>query len=1494
MRPDSRPVLAVLAVGLLAFVGCSRGSQELCGDSRVEGLEQCDDGNTRDGDGCSSSCGTEHVTTSVACGNGVREVEEACDDGNTRDGDGCESTCLRTPAPVTQCATLPALSSGATCEITKPGNLWRLLQGVVLKDTGVLQGGQVLVDAQGIIQCAACDCSGTAGFEEATVISCPQGVISPGLINAHDHITYQGAPSPRTEERYEHRHDWNRGTDGHTRLFNNSSVNDAIRWGELRQVMAGTTSVAGSGGQPGLLRNLDKENVTTTGGNQEGLDETPLNYQTFPLGDSTGLQLTSTCDYPGIDDASAIPALSVYLPHVAEGIEEAARNEYRCLSGASGGQSVLTRQTAIIHGVGLTAAEIGDMAGRGTDLIWSPRSNVTLYGDTAMVTAYKQLGVTLALGTDWLPTGSMNLLRELQCADYLNTVYYSRPFTDEELWRMVTASAADLTDVHEKLGRIERGKVADLAVFRLRSFAASPYRAVITANAEDVVLTLRGGRPLYGDHMLVTGLGTAGCEEVEVCGIQRAVCINSEIGKAYATLAQANANNYPLFFCNEPPKDEPACVPQRLSTNVAYPASVNSSKPYSGGRAADDADGDGLADAQDNCPIVFNPIRPLDNGTQADTDGDGAGDACDVCPLDANATSCAPPAGDDEDGDGLKDWLDNCPYAANVDQVDADSDGHGDACDACAKPNPGGMVCEATIYDVKRPVAGVNKLLNHRVSLANVLVTAVAVDGFFVQVHEGEAGYQVPEYSGLFVYTDTAPRVVAGDRVNIASAKVVNYYGQIELTGLSNSQITKTSTGNPPPRPVQTVPADARTGGRSAAALEGVLVELGNVYVTKQEPSAGPGDKAPTQEYVVDTTRGTDGEAVGIRVDDFLYRPASMPAVGMKFRSLRGVLTFRAGNSKVGPRGPQDFVMPPPALTAFGPPGQYVRVGSPGDGFPRTISVTMNGTYDEDVDVLIESSSPALRVANGGLVRIPKGQTTAQVQLEPVQQEESVTLTARLDDSVRTTTVRVLGESEPPMVTGLSPSRAVTAAGRSVRFTVRLDRPAPAGTVLDIAAGPAGFGSVSPTSLSVPLNATQASFTFTADAAPLVSEGAVTVMLGAENSASGAVALAASVPTLVSLTPGAPLLVAPGASRQFTVTLDSAALYDTPVELSLTASTPEEPYGSVPVEVVVPVGQTTATFSFTGDSRDGANGWVNAQLDNVLLSTQVQVGTRMPHLVGLTPPTPTVFAGTTQAFTATLDRPALGDTSVALALEPAGGAGAAPVSVTIPAGMMSATFDFTAEAVPTVKSVMLTASLDTLTASSKISVSKRGLVINEIDYDNVGTDTREFVELYNSSPVPISLAGLTVVFVNGGSSPAAEYGAPRVELEPLGELAPGQYLLIGPTAVLDTVNSPDVKELTFTRAIQNGNPDAVAIFDKVRNVLVDSLSYGGPISGATLTGVTGLTFELQEGADATTTLKDLNTAEGSLARIVNARDTDTNAADFKFVVLPTPGAPNVP
>ncbi|MDO8614306.1 MAG: thrombospondin type 3 repeat-containing protein [Dehalococcoidia bacterium] len=72
-----------------------------------------------------------------------------------------------------------------------------------------------------------------------------------------------------------------------------------------------------------------------------------------------------------------------------------------------------------------------------------------------------------------------------------------------------------------------------------------------------------------------------------------------------------------------------------------------------------DTDGDGVADATDNCPAVYNP-------DQADADGDDTGDACEA----------------DADGDGIEDGDDNCPAVFNPDQLDSNSDGEGDACEA--------------------------------------------------------------------------------------------------------------------------------------------------------------------------------------------------------------------------------------------------------------------------------------------------------------------------------------------------------------------------------------------------------------------------------------------------------------------------------------------------------------------------------------------------------------------------------------------------------------------------------------------------------------------------------------------------------------------------------------------------------------------------------------------------------------------------------------------
>ncbi|HEX7668765.1 MAG TPA: DUF4215 domain-containing protein, partial [Polyangiaceae bacterium] len=86
-----------------AAANCNGVSAPGCGDGKIEGSEQCDDGNSTPGDGCSGVCQIEPFyacpaegqpcVTTIICGDGNVGPGEACDDGNQVGGDGCAANC---------------------------------------------------------------------------------------------------------------------------------------------------------------------------------------------------------------------------------------------------------------------------------------------------------------------------------------------------------------------------------------------------------------------------------------------------------------------------------------------------------------------------------------------------------------------------------------------------------------------------------------------------------------------------------------------------------------------------------------------------------------------------------------------------------------------------------------------------------------------------------------------------------------------------------------------------------------------------------------------------------------------------------------------------------------------------------------------------------------------------------------------------------------------------------------------------------------------------------------------------------------------------------------------------------------------------------------------------------------------------------------------------------------------------------------------------------
>ncbi len=1065
--------------------GGGGGTTAMCGNGVVEGLEDCDDMNSTAGDGCENDC-----TFTPACGNGKREGSEICDDGNTAAGDGCEADCMAftDTTTVKGCAGLNTrIPAGLTCQATA-GDSARLVTGVILADGVTYVGGQVLVDGTGAITCAACDCSTSAGAAAATQLVCPRAVVSPGLINAHDHISFQASPQMRTTERYEHRHDWRIPNNGHTRIASGTSnVVTAIRWAELRQVMSGTTSIVGATynttGNPGMLRNLDSPSGLL------GLTNPTVSSSTFPLGDSAGLELTSGCGYPSLPTTA--PGTGAYLPHVSEGIEASARNEFVCLTQNNNG--ILSSRTGLVHAIGLNARDIALVAQNSTSLVWSPRSNVSLYGDTAAVPLYKKLGVNIALGTDWTISGSMNLLRELQCADGLNSNYFNHALTDEELWRTVTAGGADATATSGKLGRIAVGKLGDLAIYKRRP--GSFYRSVIDAQPQDVVLTMRAGKVLYGDQNVLSVLDTtAMCDTFDVCGSMKSACIKAEFpaltganaANTYALLQSANTTTYPLFYCNgATPQNEPSCVPERSATSPKGSNSKLGSTIYTS--ASTDADKDGIDDAADNCPNVFNPVRPMDSMAQADADSDGVGDVCDPCPLNANTTTCTAFDPNDRDGDGVPNASDNCPNVANPGspQADTDGDGKGDACDACpADANPGNAACPSTIYAIKSGTAP----LGQPVALSNVLVTAVGSTGYFLQVHPSDPGFTTADNSGIFAYAPSSG-VNPGDRVTIPNTTPVNFNGQIQLSGTLGALdggVTVTASMQALPTPVVVLAADVATDGGRAQALEGVLVRVDNAAVTDLAPVAGPSDPAPTNEFVINGS---------LRVNDYLYLVSPFPVLNQTYLSFTGVLEYRNGNFKLEPRSAADVVTGPPSLVAVSPAQVFVRQGST-TTLPSPLQVRLSNGAFGDTTVTVTSGGPQVTVGNGGAIVVPDGGLFADIPLTGVDGTDGglVTITATLGTDTRTASVRVLNGNDVPVLTALEPGTASINAGGTQAFTVRLDIPAAAPTDVTLSLVPNTFG-VAPMTVTVPADAMSATFNVSVDAMAM-GGGTLTATLG--------------------------------------------------------------------------------------------------------------------------------------------------------------------------------------------------------------------------------------------------------------------------------------------------------------------------------------------------------------------------------------------------------------
>jgi 5-methylthioadenosine/S-adenosylhomocysteine deaminase len=434
----------------------------------------------------------------------------------------------------------PSITPGATDHF--------LIQGTLMLPGGPTNG-ELLVEGN-TITCIG-SCANMPGAAGATILR-SYGLVIPGLLDPHNHAVfnifdesdwtptklYMNHNQWTAETRYGQMVDAKQYLNGE----NASPVDvgcEMDKYAEVKALAAATTSIVVAPGATAracygsLARTIDTSANDLPGDTVQ-----------------TSISVPSTTTAQGVCNNFASGTTDAYVVHVGEGIDSTAKTEFSTLAGRAGG-CLLSPKTTIVHGTAFDATEFGQMATAGMKLVWSPKSNVFLYGATAKIDVAIASGVQIiALGPDWALGGSVNLLDELAFAAAWDDAHLGNVLTNERLFRMVTIDAAKVLGWDSLLGSLEVGKRADLAI--VAGDPSDPYASIVRLRPAGVFLVMVDGKALYGDASLVAaGPAVPGCETINVCNASKFICaaetsttnlLNQTFAQITQSLTQALTN----------------------------------------------------------------------------------------------------------------------------------------------------------------------------------------------------------------------------------------------------------------------------------------------------------------------------------------------------------------------------------------------------------------------------------------------------------------------------------------------------------------------------------------------------------------------------------------------------------------------------------------------------------------------------------------------------------------------------------------------------------------------------------------------------------------------------------------------------------------------------------------------------------------------------------------------------------------------------------------
>jgi 5-methylthioadenosine/S-adenosylhomocysteine deaminase len=357
------------------------------------------------------------------------------------------------------------------------------------------------------------------GCETAPVVDVGSSLVFPGLIDLHNHLAYNTLPlwtdpSRPKDKPFLHHNTWP-GAKTYAAdvtwpayTFITASPEELLAYAETRAIAGGTTTIQGS---PPKNRPRDGWVVRNAEDETWGTHDANLIYASTLTLRPADLA----------DQAVHMRHGSSFIYHCSEGqADSVVAREFHDAQTAG----CLQERFIAVHCNAVEPTAFASWRKQGA-VVWSPFSNLWLYGSTTDVPAVIEAGLTPCLGSDWGPSGTRSVLGELKVARLVSDAR-GWGLSDSDLVRMVTTNPGDVLarPWKRQTGRLQPGAVADVLVLRAAP-RSDPFRALVGARERDVDLVVVGGHAEYGKPALMEAAGSTVTTLLEVDGEARALVL---------------------------------------------------------------------------------------------------------------------------------------------------------------------------------------------------------------------------------------------------------------------------------------------------------------------------------------------------------------------------------------------------------------------------------------------------------------------------------------------------------------------------------------------------------------------------------------------------------------------------------------------------------------------------------------------------------------------------------------------------------------------------------------------------------------------------------------------------------------------------------------------------------------------------------------------------------------------------------------------------------